>query len=182
MSKIGKQPIKLPAGVSITVESGEARVKGPKGEVRKSIPADFKIEISDGEVRVIPPEKTKKTASALWGTTRAIIANMVKGVAEGFEKKLEFEGIGFRAEATSKELTLSVGFSHPVKLSIPDTLKVEVSKNVITISGADKELVGQFAAKVRSVKPPEPYKGTGIRYQGEVIRRKAGKKLAGTAA
>lgn len=181
MSKIGKKPIKIPEGVTVNVGGNEVTVRGPKGELRRGLPADFSIVIEGNTLQVNAPETLKKNTRALWGTLRAHVANMVKGVSEGFEKKLEFEGIGYRTEVSGGELILSVGFTHPVRLKIPEGVSVSVSKNTILVSGIDKEKVGKFAAEIRKVRPPEPYKGTGIRYVGEIIRRKAGKKLAGAA-
>ncbi|MBI2633786.1 MAG: 50S ribosomal protein L6 [Parcubacteria group bacterium] len=179
MSKVGKKSIPVPPNVTIEIEGNRLKVKGPKGELEHEFHRDFSFLLASGELHVLPPEKMKKETPALWGTNRAIAANMVKGVSEGFSKELEFEGIGFRAETDGKELRLFVGFTHPVKLAIPEGLSVSVTKNVINISGSDAYKVGEFAAMIRKAKPPEPYKGTGIRYRGEVIRRKAGKKLAG---
>jgi large subunit ribosomal protein L6 len=181
MSKIGKKPIKIPEGVTVDIQGNEIRVKGPKGEMKKKFPEEFSLVLEKNELKVMPPAKIRKGNLALWGTTRAVLWDMIQGANEGFSKVLEFEGIGFRAETNEKELSLFVGFSHPVRLQIPSGLSVTVAKNTITISGADPFLVGEFTAKVRQVKLPEPYKGTGIRYQGEVIKRKAGKKLAGAA-
>lgn len=181
MSKIGKKSILVPGGVSVALSGREVTVKGPKGELRRLLPAGFNLEQQGNFIALAPPAKYGKQSAALWGTYRQHLANMVEGVQNGFAKTLEFEGIGYRAEVTGAELVLYMGFTHPVKLVIPAGLKAESLKNTITISGADKELVGEFTAIIRSVRPPEPYKGTGIRYQGEIIRRKAGKKLAGTA-
>jgi large subunit ribosomal protein L6 len=181
MSKIGKKPIIIPPGVSVVVSGQEVTVKGPKGEIRRTLPPGFLVRIEGNIATLVPPEKLEKGTPALWGTFRQHLANMITGVEHGFSKTLEFEGIGYRAEVVGNDLVLSVGFTHPVKIPIPPGLKVEASKNTITVQGYDKEAVGQFAANIRRVKPPEPYKGTGIRYQGEVIRRKAGKKLAGQA-
>lgn len=182
MSKIGKKPVAVPSGVTVSVSGQEVLVKGPKGELRRTLPEGFSVRVEDGAISLMPPEKgSVRRIRALWGTYRQHLANMVEGVSRGFSKALEFEGIGYRAEVSGKELVLSVGFTHPVKMAIPEGIAVEVGKNTITLQGADREAVGQFAAMVRAVRPPEPYKGTGIKYQGEVIRRKAGKKLAGTA-
>jgi len=181
MSKIGKKNIPIPAGVEMRLEGNAVKVKGPKGELARSFPGGFAIEMQGSDCIIKPPEKLKGDTMALWGTTRAVIANMVKGVTEGFSKTLEFEGIGYRAEATEKELTLFVGFTHPVKFSLPAGTSASVTKNTITVSGLDAEVVGELAARIRRTRPPEPYKGTGIRYQGEIIRRKAGKRLAGAA-
>ncbi|MBI1975300.1 MAG: 50S ribosomal protein L6 [Parcubacteria group bacterium] len=181
MSKIGKKLTVLPQGVSVRVEGNKVIVRGSKGEIFRTVPAGFSVVEKEGQLSVVPPDVLKKNTKAVWGALGAHVANMVKGVSEGFEKKLEFEGIGYRAEVSGKELVLSVGFTKPVRLVIPEGVSVVVAKNVITIAGIDREKVGQFAADIRRVRPPEPYKGTGIKYEGEVIKRKAGKKLAGAA-
>lgn len=176
MSRIGKKPILIPEGVKVEIKDKEVIAKGPKGELTQQIPEEILIEIKDKQILVSQKSKTKKS-SAFWGLTRAILQNNVKGVAEGFEKKLEIQGIGFRASVDKeKKLKLEVGFSHPVEMEIPVGLDVLVEKNIITISGFDKQKIGEFAAKIRRVRPPEPYKGKGIRYLGEKVRRKEGKK------
>jgi large subunit ribosomal protein L6 len=182
MSKIGKKSIMLPAGVEAKTEENKLIIKGSGGELRVSIFPDFQVELKDKEMKVVPPAAFNKTTSALWGTLRALINNAVIGVSQGYEKKLEVEGIGFKAAVDGANLILSLGFSHPVKFAIPDGLKITVSKNLIVISGPDKDLVGRTAAEIRALKKPEPYKGKGIHYLGETIRRKAGKKAAGTTA
>jgi len=185
MSQIGKKPIDIPQGVEI--QQGEPqqgfliiKVKGPKGELNQNFSSDFSFDQQEGKLFVKPknPENFKK---AEWGLSRALLNNMIIGVTRGFEKRLELEGVGFKASVEGSKLTLNVGFSHPVLVSAPPGIEVKVEKNVIIVSGIDKAAVGQFAANVRKVKPPEPYKGKGIRYQGEVVRRKAGKKAV-TAA
>ena len=150
-------------------------VTGPKGELKKNIPSEIKIEISDRQLILTPAKKTKKT-SALWGLSRMLIANMVEGVNRGFEKKLELEGVGYKVSLQGKDLFLNLGFSHPVEFKVLPGIDFKVEKNAVTVSGIDKELVGQVAADIRDLRPPEPYKGKGIRYQGEIIKRKAGKK------
>ncbi len=180
MSKIGKQPIKIPDNVEIKIDGSFVVVKGPKGELSKEFPSGINFEIKDKEIIASPGEQKKKM-SALWGLSRSLLFNMVKGVTDGFEKKLEIEGVGYRANLQGDKLILSLGFSHPIEVAVPAGLKFLVEKNIITISGFDKELVGQTAAKIRSFKKPEPYKGKGIRYQGEVVRRKAGKKAIASA-
>jgi len=179
MSRIGKKPIQIPEGVEVKIEGKKIIVKGSGGELNKEFPSEIKVEVKDGKILVLPQIETKKT-NALWGLTRALIANMVKGITEGYEKKLEIEGLGFRANLEGDNLVLKVGFTHPVKLKAPEGIKFLVEKNVITISGADKQSVGEIAAKIRRVQPPEPYKGKGIRYAGEVIRKKVGKKAVTT--
>ncbi len=177
MSRIGKQPIKIPEGVEVKLDNDSIAVKGPKGALELKLDKQIKVEIEDDFIKLTPVKKTEQS-SALWGLMRALIANMIKGVLEGFEKKLEIVGVGYRAEAQGENITLNMGFSHPVKLSIPSGITINVEKNIITVSGIDKQLVGQFAADIRAVKPPEPYKGKGIKYIDEVVRRKAGKKAA----
>jgi len=179
MSRIGKKPISIPEGVTVKVEGNRVSVKGPKGELEKEIRPEIKVEVKDKEVIVAPQKETKQT-QAFWGLTRALIANMIEGVTSGFEKKLEIQGVGFRAAVEGEELVLNVGFSHPVKIKIPKEIEVLVEKSIITINGINKELVGQLAANIRKVKKPEPYKGKGIRYLGEEVRRKVGKKVATT--
>lgn len=179
MSRLGKKPITIPEGVEVKLEGQKVMVRGPQGELSKEIHPEVGIEIKDNQLSVLPSAETKRTG-ALWGLTRALIFNMVKGVTEGFEKKLEIEGLGFKAALEGQNLVLSAGFSHPVKITAPQGIKFSVDKNIITVSGIDKELVGQTAADIINVKKPEPYKGKGIRYMGEQIRRKVGKKAVAT--
>jgi len=179
MSRIGKKPISIPEGVEIKIEGQKATVKGPKGELSREIRPEIKVEIKNNQLSVFPQRETKET-KAFWGLTRALLANMVEGVVKGFEKKLQIDGLGFKVAMEGRDLVLSVGFSHPVYVRSRDGIEFSVEKNIITISGIDKELVGQVTAKVRKVRPPEPYKGKGIRYVGEVIRKKAGKKTVTT--
>lgn len=182
MSRIGKKQITIPDGASVTKDGPHILVKGPKGELGWKLNQAIDIVIEGKILTVKPVSLAKlKVAAALWGTTRALIQNMVDGVTRGFEKKLEIEGIGYRASLEGKTLQLSVGFSHPVRIEAPEGIQFKVEKNVITISGIDKVLVGEMAARIRRVKPPEPYKGKGIRYQGEVVRRKQGKKATASA-
>lgn len=180
MSRIGKKPISIPPTVSATVTGNVVFVKGPKGELGREVHPDIHVEVRDGTIVVMPGRETKKTP-ALWGLTRSLIANMVEGVTSGYEKKLEFEGIGYRAQVEGDTLVMQLGFTHPVRIKAPERISFTVEKNTITVSGIDKELVGRVAAALRSAKPPEPYKGKGIRYKGEVIRRKAGKKAVAAA-
>jgi len=175
MSRIGKKPILIPENVEIKIEGQKVIVKGPKGELMKEIPSGIKVELKDKEIIVSPQVQIKKIAQ-LWGLTRALIFNLIKGVTEGYEKKLEIEGIGYKALVQGNKLILNLGFSHPVEIEAPEGIKFQVEKNIITVSGSDKELVGQVAANIRAKKKPEPYKGKGIKYFGEIIRRKAGKK------
>lgn len=181
MSRIGKKPIPIPAGVEVKIDGNKIQVLGPKGEISKEIRPEIKIEIKEGIISLsLRGEETKENKS-LWGLSAAIINNMIKGVTVGFEKKLEIQGVGYKSEIQGDILVLNVGFSHQVKMKISPQVKVSVEKNtLITVSGIDKELVGQIAANIRKVKPPEPYKGKGIRYLGEVVRKKVGKKVVGT--
>lgn len=176
MSRLGKQPVIIPAGVTVTCVDGLLKVAGPKGTLTREIKSDVSVSIEDTSVTLIPG--TTVAAKALWGTYAAHVRNMVKGVTEGFTKILEIEGVGYRAEVKGTNLVLSVGFSHPVTIEIPAGITAVVEKGVITITGFDKDALGQFAANVRKVKKPEPYKGKGIRYRGEFIIRKQGKKAA----
>jgi large subunit ribosomal protein L6 len=176
MSRLGKQPLQIPAGVTITVQDGVLEVKGPKATLSKAVRNDVTFNI-EGDVLTLTPGKTD-LAKALWGTYAAHVRNMVKGVTEGFEKILEIEGVGYRAEVKGTDLSMNLGFSHPVILAIPAGITAEVVKNVITLKGTNLEELNQFAANVRKVKKPEPYKGKGIRYRGEFIIRKQGKKAS----
>jgi len=180
MSRIGKKPIIIPENVEVKIDDRKVTVKGPKGELLKEFHPDIGIEIKENNI-LISPKAESKQVKALWGLTRALLANMVKGVTESFEKKLEIEGVGFKAQVTDNTLELFVGFSHPVKIKAPENVNFLIEKNIITVSGIDLEKVSQTAAKIRKAKPAEPYKGKGIKYLGEVIRRKAGKKVATTA-
>jgi len=184
MSRIGKKPIIILDGVEVKTEGQNVMIKGPKGELLQKIPSEVKVEIKDNQIFVQPfSEKSlidNKQTKAIWGLIRALLANMVEGAKNGFEKKLEIQGIGFKAAVEGNILVLNVGFSHLVKINIPQELKILVEKNIITILGINKELVGQFSATIRKIKPPEPYKGKGIRYLGEQVRKKVGKKVATT--
>lgn len=179
MSRLGKKPIMIPEKVEVKKEDGLFSVKGPLGETKRSFKNDIGIEIKDGSIFLMPRKKTKET-SALWGTYFSHIKNMIEGVTNGFEKKLIIEGIGYRVQLDGAKLLLNLGLSHPVKVDIPEGIKIKVEKNIISVSGIDKEKVGQFSAEIRALKKPEPYKGKGIRYEKEVIRRKSGKKAAAT--
>ncbi len=175
MSRIGKSPISVPSGVDINTSNDQVQVKGPKGVLSGSVPAGVRLELA-GSTLNVHREIEDKPTRALHGLVRALVANMIHGVTEGFHKELEIEGVGYRAELAGKNLKLALGFSHPVEMEVPKALKVSVDKNtVVRVEGIDKELVGQFAADIRSLRPPEPYKGKGIRYSGERIRRKVGK-------
>ena len=180
MSRVGKKPIKIPQGVEVKIEGQKVMIKGPKGELQREIRPELEILQKEGVIFVQPRIETKKT-SAFWGLTRSLIANMIEGVSRGYEKKLEIQGIGYKARLEGEDLVLEIGFSHPVKIRCPQGIKFSIEKNIITVSGIDKELVGNIAAKIRKVKKPEPYKGKGIRYLGEVVRKKMGKKAVSTA-
>lgn len=175
MSRLGKQPIVLPSGVTASFTSGVFTMKGPKGELARTFTDDVAITL-DGQTITLAPARDTDHARALWGTYAAHLHNMLHGVTEGFEKKLEIEGVGYRAEVKGDALVLAVGFSHPVAHTIPQGITVTVEKNLITVAGVDKDAVGQFAAVVRATKKPEPYKGKGIHYVGEYILRKQGKR------
>lgn len=178
MSRIGKQKIKIPSGVEVNLSGTSLTVKGAKGTLVRDFPGAVKIEIADGEVSFVPKNENDKKNRALWGTYASHVKNMILGVSAGYVKKLILEGVGFKSDVAGTTLNLALGFSHPVKVAIPTGLTVTADKNIITVSGIDKELVGQFTASVRAMKKPEPYKGKGFRYEGEVIRRKQGKKAA----
>ncbi|KKP93193.1 MAG: 50S ribosomal protein L6 [Parcubacteria group bacterium GW2011_GWC1_38_6] len=175
MSRIGKKIIIIPEGVDVKNSGLEVIIKGPKGELQRNIHPDMKVEIRDGQISVSPQVFTKQS-NALWGLTRALLYNMVEGVTKGYERKLSIEGIGFKVVLDGSNLVLSVGLSHTVPFEAPKGITFATEKNVITVSGIDKELVSQTAANIRKISPPEPYKGKGIRYLGEVVRKKVGKK------
>jgi len=175
MSRVGKQIIALPEKVSVTVEGTRVKVKGPKGEIEREFHPEMKVIHENGELRVNRPTD-RRDHRALHGLTGSLLAAMVKGVVDGFEKKLEIVGVGYRAEAAGKSLRFHLGYSHPVIFDPPDGIALTVeSPTLVSVSGVDKEKVGQAAAEIRGFRPPEPYKGKGIRYQGEHVRRKAGK-------
>ena len=176
MSRIGKQPIEVPATVSVSLSPGRVIVNGPLGELAQEVPQRVSIEQADGEIRVTRPTD-RGPDRALHGLTRSLVANMVEGVTKGFEKRLEIQGVGYRASLRGTSLELNVGFSHPVVMNPPDGIEFEVPSNTeVVVKGVDKQQVGQIAAEVRKVRPPEPYKGKGIRYQGEYVARKVGKR------
>ena len=176
MSRIGKMPITIPSGVTVTVEAGNiVRVKGKQGELTEKIPSEVEISIEDGVLNVIR-KADDKVSRAMHGLSRALIANMVTGVTEGFTKTLEVVGVGYRVQKSGNKIVLNVGYSHPVEVPETKEIKLDVEgTNIIKVSGISKQIVGQFAADVRDIRPPEPYKGKGIRYQGEQILRKVGK-------
>jgi large subunit ribosomal protein L6 len=176
MSRIGKHPVPVPAGVEVRVEGQTVRAKGRLGELMASLPNDVVVSHADGRVVVAPREGAER-ARAMWGMSRTLVANLVKGVSEGFTRKLEISGVGYRAAVEGKLLSLQLGYSHDIKVAVPDDLKVVCdSPTAITISGADRRKVGQMAAEIRGFRPPEPYKGKGIKYAEETILRKEGKK------
>lgn len=180
MSRVGKEPIEIPTGVTVTVSGSSVKVKGGKDNLEMNFRDEIKVSVEGSTVTVTRVDDTRG-ARALHGLTRSLIANMVKGVSVGFEKKLEIVGVGYRADVKGSNLNLLLGFSHPIDYALPAGIKASVEKQtLITLNGADKQLLGQVAAEIRGFRPPEPYKGKGIKYEGEVIRRKAGK--AGKAA
>jgi large subunit ribosomal protein L6 len=175
MSRIGKKPVTVPNGVTVSVDGSTVKVKGPKGELSRTFEPSMKVRVENNEVLVERPNDDKRER-ALHGLTRALIANMVQGVTEGFKKTLEIVGVGYRAEKKGKNLVVSVGYSHPVNYPEPSGITLTTpAPTTIVIEGIDKQKVGQVAAELREFRPPEPYKGKGIRYQGEQVRRKAGK-------
>ena len=175
MSRIGRKPVTVPKGVTVQLQGHDVAVKGPRGELRRRLHPDMQIALDKDQFTVARPTEEKRH-KALHGLTRTLVQNMVEGVSKGFTKTLEIQGVGYKAEAKPYGVNLIVGYSHPVKYEAPQGIKITVDNNtVVKIEGADKELVGQVAAELRSVRPPEPYKGKGIRYQGEQVRRKAGK-------
>lgn len=175
MSRIGRKPVSLPKGVEVTVEGDIITVKGPKGTLSQRLPGDISVDIGETEIVVTRPSDAKKHR-AFHGLSRALIANMIEGVTNGFERKLELVGVGYRAQMQGKKLQLSIGFSHPVLIDAPEGIEFEVpAVTKITVRGIDKQLVGNTAAHIREIRKPEPYKGKGIKYENEVIRRKAGK-------
>jgi large subunit ribosomal protein L6 len=176
VSRIGRQPLPIPEGVSVDVGPGRVSVNGPKGELSQTVSPDMTVAVDDGVLTVARPTD-RGEHRALHGLTRSLIANMVAGVTDGFSKKLEIQGVGYRARLQGKALELSVGYSHPVQMPAPDGIEFEVPQPTqIIVRGIDKQLVGETAARIRRVRPPEPYKGKGIRYQDEHVRRKVGKR------
>ena len=176
MSRIGKQPIELPSGVNVAISPGRVQVNGPLGELSQNVPARMQIDQDDGTLVVKRPTE-RGDDRALHGLTRSLVANMVEGVTKGFEKRLELQGVGYRAALRATDLELNVGFSHPVVIKPPQGISFEVpDATTVLVKGIDKQQVGEIAAQVRKVRPPEPYKGKGIRYEGEYVRRKVGKR------
>ena len=180
MSRLGKKEIAIPAGTEVILTQGEVSVKGKGGTLTRALHPGITTAVNGASITVTPANSSR-LAKALWGTYAAHMRNMIAGVNTPFVKKLQVEGIGYKAELSGKQIKLAVGFSHPVLVQIPDGLTVGIDKNMITVTGADKEQLGEFAASVRAIKKPEPYKGKGIRYEGEVVRMKQGKKAAAAA-
>lgn len=189
MSRVGRKIIEILEGVQVEIEGNKVTVKGPKGEISREFSSEFKIAIDGNKISILPLSQSEKKLKgkqlkrieSLWGTTRAILNNMIKGVKDGFQKKLEIEGIGFKAALSGKDLELWLGFTNSLKVPAPEGINFLIEKNVITVSGTDLERVTHVAAIIKKLKKPEPYKGKGIRYQGEIIRKKLGKKAV-TAA
>ena len=176
MSRIGKKPIQIPEGVEIDLQPGAVKVKGPKGELSQDVDRDMKVAIDDGTLTVDRPTN-RGEHRALHGLTRSLIANMVEGVTEGFERRLEIQGVGYRAQLKGKALEMSLGYSHPVTIQAPEGIEFEVPQPTeVVVRGIDKQLVGETAARIRKSRPPEPYKGKGVRYAGEHVARKVGKR------
>ena len=175
MSRIGKRPVAVPKGVTITQDGATITVKGPKGELKRTLPAEMQVAVTAEEITVTRPSDEQRH-KALHGLTRTLIANMVEGVTKGFTKQLDIVGVGYKAEVRPYGLQRALGYSHPIEVRAPAGIKLTApNPTTVIIDGADKEIVGQIAAEIRSLRPPEPYKGKGVKYQGEVIRRKAGK-------
>jgi large subunit ribosomal protein L6 len=175
MSRIGKRPISIPAKVTVTITGQQVAVKGPKGELSRVLPSEVEV-TQEGETLLVKRRNESRMARQRHGLSRTLVANMVEGVSQGFQRRLEIQGVGYRAQVQGRNLTLNVGYSNPVQIVPPDGIQVAVENNTnVVVSGIDKEIVGNTAARIRAVRPPEPYKGKGIRYAGEVIKRKAGK-------
>jgi len=182
MSRIGKKTIEIPLGVEVKKENQKIVVKGPQGELSLEVRPEINVEIKEKTIRIFPQEnlEQEKEIRALWGLTRALLANMIKGVVKEYEKKLQIQGLGYKVALEGNNLILNVGFTHSVKVEAPANIKFAVEKDVITITGPDKELVGRLAANIRKIRPPEPYKGKGIRYLDEIVKKKIGKKAIAT--
>ncbi len=175
MSRIGKKPVPVPSGVSVSIDAQSVVVKGPKGELSRTLPGEVSL-TQEGETIVVSRQDDSRTARSRHGLSRTLVSNMVEGVSKGFEKRLEIKGVGYRAAVKGKALTLNLGYSHPVEFDPPAGIEFKVENNTnVIVTGIDKELVGTVAAKIRDARPPEPYKGKGVRYLGEMVRRKAGK-------
>lgn len=181
MSKIGQLPITIPNGVTLEINGGTVNISGPKGKLEVNFKKDLlDVKVEEGQVKV-STKKDSKIARSVWGTTRMLIANHIKGVTEGWKKQLELVGTGYRSEVQGNKLVLTVGYSHPVNIEAPEGITFKVEKSVINVDGIDKQVVGQVSANIRASRPPEPYKGKGVKYVGEVIRRKAGKAAKAAA-
>lgn len=177
MSRVGKAPVAIPSGVTVTVNPGVVAIKGAKGEMKFPTSTEVTVEVKDGKVLVLPRDKNDKRSRTLWGTTRNQLNNMVEGVSKGFTVRMEIQGVGYRAAADKNYLTMALGYSHEIKYAIPAGIEIKCEKPTsIAVSGFDKKLVGQVAAEIRALRKPEPYKGKGIRYENEYVRRKEGKK------
>jgi len=174
MSRLGRKPIAVPKGVTVNAGAANVAVKGPKGELKREVPAGVSVKVEGGNI-VVKRESDSREHRARHGLMRALLANMVKGVTDGFERRLEINGVGYRAEVAGQKLTMALGFSHPVVYELPKGVAGKIDKNLIILSGSDREVLGETAAKVRSFRPPEPYKGKGVKYVEETIRRKVGK-------
>lgn len=179
MSRIGKQPIEIPENVTVSLEDDNIKIKGPKGELEFNYGYNVKVSLKDKEI-IVEKKGNDKNAQALWGTIRALIQNMIQGVTDGFKKVLELYGVGYKMAVQGKKLVLNLGFSHPIELEIPEGISAEIDAEKLTISGIDKQAVGQFTAEIRALKKVEPYKGKGFRYEGEQFIKKEGKKAVGT--
>ncbi len=178
MSRLGKLAIKIPANTQVDIKTNSIMVKGPKGELKQALHKGVKVEIKDDEIIVKPTDENSKDGKALWGLFRTLIYNMVFGVNEGYQKKLEIKGVGYKVSVAGNKVNLSLGFSHPIEFPLPDGISALAEANSLTISGVDKQAVGEVSAQIRKLRGPEPYKGKGIRYSDEIIRRKAGKTAA----
>jgi large subunit ribosomal protein L6 len=175
MSRVGGKPITLPKGVKVKLEAARVEIEGPKGKLVTSLPRGIRMEQADGTLKAVR-EEDSKALKPFWGLARALVANAVKGVSEGFSRDLDIVGIGYRAQVEGRKVNFALGYSHPVEFPIPDGIEIKVEKNThIVVSGADKQLVGQTAANIRGLRPPDPYKQKGIRYTGEILKKKAGK-------
>lgn len=179
MSRLGKLPIELISGVEAKLDQGVLTVKGPKGQLQQKIHDSVKLDITDKQIIVSVKDPELKQDKAFWGLFRSLINNMVTGVTEGFEKKLEINGVGYKATGGGKKITFNLGYSHPIEFDMPEGIESEIAGNIVTIRGIDKQAVGETAAQIRKLRKPEPYKGKGIKYVDEIIRRKAGKTAAG---
>lgn len=182
MSRLGKKPISIPPGTEIKIDTNQVIVKGPKGELKQLIHPLVRIAVEGNQIKIFVADPENKQQKALWGTFCRLVFNMIEGVNKGYEKKLKLLGVGFRAQVDGDNLTLYIGFSHPVEYKIPNGVKISVNKDIINISGIDKQLVGEVAAQIRRLRKPEPYKGSGIRYLDEIVRKKAGKKAVAAGA